>query len=128
VRLRSLRRGRLPRRLGHWQNLDTADFLADVAHGKSVGTRSGIGASSAVPTRNCDRGTGWRGGRSSRQDQVDRVLGQLLVGGHDGDRQFLSLRDDQPIEGVVVVIGQLGDPKGVRVLDRQRRHSGVLVG
>ena len=55
MRLRSLRRGRLRSRLGYWENLDTADFLADVAHGKSVGNGVEIGACSAVPTENNDR-------------------------------------------------------------------------
>ncbi len=63
VRLRSLRRGRLRSRLGYWKDLDTADFLADVPHGKSVDPRSGIGVRSAIPTENHDgrhhhRGTG----------------------------------------------------------------------
>ncbi len=57
MRLRSLRRGRLRSRLGYWENLDTADFLADVAHEKSVGTRVEIGACSAVPTENYHRAT-----------------------------------------------------------------------
>ncbi len=50
MRFSSLRRGRLGSRLGHGQNLDTADFLANVAHGNSVGTRPGNRGVSAVPT------------------------------------------------------------------------------
>jgi hypothetical protein len=38
VRLGSLRRRRHRGRLPHWQNLDATNFLADVAHGRSVGT------------------------------------------------------------------------------------------
>jgi hypothetical protein len=67
MRFRPLRRGRLGSRLGHGQNLDTADFLADVAHGNSVGTGPGDGGVAAAL---CVSGSEYLGG--SRCDYVTR--------------------------------------------------------
>ena len=79
MRLRSLRRGRLRRRLGYWENLDTADFLADVAHGKRVGMGVEIGACSAVAT---ERSPPWDGVARQRHAGMVRHLVRTVASNH----------------------------------------------
>ena len=55
----------------------------------------------------------------SCQSQVYLVGHELLVRTDEAQRFYQSLSDQQAVEPVVVVWGQIGDRQGVVVLDRE---------
>jgi hypothetical protein len=53
-------------------------------------------------------------------DDLDVVGGKLRVGGQERTSLELRLRHEQPIERIVVMVGQAGDTERMGMRDRQR--------
>jgi antitoxin VapB len=74
------------------------------------------------PSRRALRHKRW-GLAGCRPQDVDLVEDEGGIRGHHGGLLELGLRDQQAIEGVQVMAGQLGHAQGVRVLHRQGSHA-----